>query len=496
MNQMEQCTTEQWANDLLGGARLGDKRRVDSAVAVLGAIARKAGQSLPEMADGDSAMYERIARYCRNDSLPPLELVRAGCDSIAESLASEGDDILIVDDTTTLSYKHASISDEVGELGGPKGQRGLGLFVHSAIAVSANTGDVLGLMDQMYAARQKGSRGLRYERSNRLYEEKESFKWEASFRTCWERCFAVNKQLIFVSDREADIQAYILALDDEDARFIVRSAQDRALHGENIRLVECLSNQPEVGYLEVHVAQRGGRKARQARLVARSRGVTLAPPKNALESLRPVQVNAVVLTEVDPPDNVDPIHWTLLTSEPVATIEEVAYVVGCYALRWTIEEFHRCWKSDGTNVERLRQQSLDNILRVAILMAFVAVRLMNLRDDFLHDKYLRHLPRVAGCPPVDPPQQPEKPCTKSLSPLEWKVLWLRCNVDSPPPETPPTMNWAMRQVARLGGWQDSKRTGIPGYKTLWRGWHRLQEFVEGIQLARQLQDTGEALDEK
>jgi hypothetical protein len=39
-------------------------------------------------------------------------------------------------------------------------------------------------------------------------------------------------------------------------------------------------------------------------------------------------------------------------------------------------------------------------------------------------------------------------------------------------------------VARLGGHQNRKADGLPGWLTLWRGWMKLQAMVDGYTAAR------------
>jgi hypothetical protein len=41
-----------------------------------------------------------------------------------------------------------------------------------------------------------------------------------------------------------------------------------------------------------------------------------------------------------------------------------------------------------------------------------------------------------------------------------------------------------RHVARLGGHQNRKCDGFPGWITLWRGWMKLQSMVDGYRAAR------------
>ncbi len=48
----------------------------------------------------------------------------------------------------------------------------------------------------------------------------------------------------------------------------------------------------------------------------------------------------------------------------------------------------------------------------------------------------------------------------------------------------PQDGWTNRNVvvamARLGGFIGRKGDGLPGWQTIWRGWHRLMERYEGV----------------
>lgn len=64
-----------------------------------------------------------------------------------------------------------------------------------------------------------------------------------------------------------------------------------------------------------------------------------------------------------------------------------------------------------------------------------------------------------------------------LSLDEWRVIWVSTERSAPLTQ-PPTALWAYRALARMGGFTDTKRTGRPGWDTLWHGWFRLQERLE------------------
>jgi len=84
-------------------------------------------------------------------------------------------------------------------------------------------------------------------------------------------------------------------------------------------------------------------------------------------------------------------------------------------------------------------------------------------------------------------EQPDSPsCEQLLSPKAWKLLWLK-RIKKLLPETAPNMSWAYQELAKLGGWKDTKRTGRASMKVLWQGWLKLQAILEGYDLAKSLE---------
>ncbi len=99
-------------------------------------------------------------------------------------------------------------------------------------------------------------------------------------------------------------------------------------------------------------------------------------------------------------------------------------------------------------------------------MAFAAVRIMTLRGEYLGEQFRKRLPQLESR--LEPTKQPRpvRPCTYVLTDLQWRLLWLLLHEDKSIPEESPDLPWAMRSIARLGGWLNTKRTGRPGYATL------------------------------
>lgn len=154
----------------------------------------------------------------------------------------------------------------------------------------------------------------------------------------------------------------------------------------------------------------------------------------------------------------------------MASAADARRIVSHYERRWLIEEYHKAWKSGGTCVESLRMQTRDNLERMVVIKAFIAVRMLGLRQEGISE------------------ETQNDSCKKILTPTEWKLLWVKLEGKQLPSQTP-TLKWACLKLAKLGRWHDSKRTGRPGWVVMWDGWFRLQDMqdmVEGYLVMKSL----------
>ena len=161
-------------------------------------------------------------------------MLEAGCLSIRPWFDKVEGDILALSDTSTVGFEH-SVCDELGDLGGSTKKRRRGLFVHSVLMVAAQTGEYVGLGDQIYWQRSDAQRGKRHQRKERDYQEKESFKWEYAIERVAQRLVDFVRRLIFVSDRESDVHELLMYLQGHDLRYVVRSCWNRMLEREERR---------------------------------------------------------------------------------------------------------------------------------------------------------------------------------------------------------------------------------------------------------------------
>ena len=451
-----------WAEALFGGSDLGDARRTQRLVAIGEQMARHTGESLCQACVGNEAAREGAYRFVRSYHVQ-VEAVRESGFAAAAQVARDSDLVLAAEDTTTLSYSHG-VRERLGDLGGKSRSRARGFWVHSVLLIDAHSECTLGLIEQDDWMRDSAKRGQKAERKQRAYEDKESFKWQQASERVAQRLGETMARTLSVCDREADVFAYLHYKQERGERFLVRAAQDRRLWENEQKLFEAVQQAPVCGASRVDVMQRGGRRARHAELQLRVMQVQLAPPRSAPAGQSAVPVTVLLAEEAGTAP--DRLCWLLLSSEPVQSGEDARTLLRYYGLRWRIEEFHKAWKT-GTGVEQLRMQDTDNLRRMATILAFVAVRLLQLRETLM-------VPAAA-----------ERFCTAVLKHDEWRVLWASTERSRKPPQEPPRLGWAYRALALLGGFSDTKRTGRASWQILWEGWFRLQERVAGYRLLQE-----------
>lgn len=455
----------EWAEQHFADCQLGDKRLSQRLVQLMGSLAKNKGGTIAQACKGDDAALEGGYRFLRNPQVKASAIMESGF-SATQAAIKAVPRVLAVDDTTTLSYQH-DVASQLGDTGGKKSSNKRGYWVHSSLMLDADNGVTLGLLAQHWWLRPPSSRGKTTSRRKTPYEDKESYKWQRNAESMRARLGNKMSDVIAVGDRESDIYVYLHHKREHHERFIVRAAQDRTIKEHNAGLFDCLENAPKYGETTITIPQRGGRQGRQTKLTLRACSVTLCAPKNNRDARGELNVNAVLAQEEGSKEK-EPLRWLLLTTEAIETESDVNDILRCYRLRWRIEEFHKAWKSDGAQVETLRLEKAEHIERMGVMLAFIAVRLLQLRET------------------IDNEAAAERPCTEVLTATQWKLLWVNQKKKSALPKTPPNLKWASQALAKLGGFYDSKRTGKASWATYYHGWLRLEELVHGYTLAAAL----------
>lgn len=256
--------------------------------------------------------------------------------------------------------------------------------------------------------------------------------------------------------------------------YVARSKSNRSCWighaecGEEVLLHDHLrSLQAAEGSRVVEVAQRQAshgrphRPARQATVVVAFGAVTLVPPSpgqaRGQHRQVPLRVWALRVWETSPPQGEEALEWFLITNVAVETTQDGWERVDWYELRWpTCEEYHKGQKT-GCAIEGPQFTTTEALEPMIALLSVVAWLLMRLR-------WAARQPEAA-----------ERPATDFV-PLPWVLLLSKWRHKEQRPD------WTLREflmaLARLGGHQNRKADGLPGWQTLWKGWSEFRTIVD------------------
>jgi hypothetical protein len=459
--------TKEWANYLFANADLGDERRTKRLVKLSHQMASNTGSSIVK-ASGSQASIEGAYRFLRNEKIDGKDIADAAFKSLLPDL-ERSKTMLALEDTSTLCYRH-NVTKELGHTGAYKQSSSKGILAHSVLMIDAETEHTIGLAEQHRWCRKDENFGTANDRKRRKYETKESYKWQRSSESMNQRYAGVMKNIISVCDRESDMYEYISYKTLQQQRFVVRAKHERIVTEQGDTLTPYIESQSSDLSYKVKIQQKGGRKARVATVAVRYSLVTISPPKKH-KKIGSMLLTAISCNEISAPKGVSPLSWKLYTNEEINSAKDALKIVRYYELRWRVEEFHKSWKSAGTQVESFRHQKRKNLEKIIVITAFIAVRLLQLRE-------------LVG----DKNKAQSLSCESYFSPLEWKLMWTKTETNGIP-KKPPSMYWAYYALAKLGRWHDSKGTKIVGWEALWDGWFALNLLLEGARfMQKQLEE--------
>jgi len=453
----------------LGGAPFAD-RRLSRRLGIMAArFVAKPDASFPEALCG-SAELEAGYRFFGNAAVNP-DAILAGHFEGVRSRAEQEETVLALHDTSVITFRHDGqrLGDD-GELL-PR-QR---FFVHLALVVTDDDARrPLGIagLQTWYRGSSFGGGGW-HDEANR---------WSETALLTSKRL--AHRSVVHVMDREADDYWLLHNLTTNSERFVVRARikgeRTRMLVDDDFRqLHEAVAQMDAVVQRDVKLTKRRKhrsptqdiihppRDARTTRLSIAARALTIKCPKRhpkqskarrATTLVPTISVNVVRVWEPAPPAGEQPVEWVLLTSEPIATEQQVLKIVDRYRARWTIEEYFKALKTGCAYESRQLEdhQSLANALAV---FAPIACTLLDLRSEAR---------RV-----------PDAPAHHVLTKTQLEVL--RALGRYPLPDQP-TQRDALLAVAALGG--HIKWNGDPGWLTLARGYADLVMLAAGWELAK------------
>jgi hypothetical protein len=408
----------------------------------------------------NAAALEGAYRFLNNKYVNMNKLLAP---SIRHTLqAAEKKIVLWVNDQTELDYTYHNAKTGLGPIGNDKGK---GLLMHSTLGVDAETKEVLGIGHvQVYLRQESRKPRPKWTRTP------EGLAWEVAANAIGKA--PEDSIWVHVSDAGSDYFPYMASCVDLGKEFLVRVSRNRILdweagtpeaeQDEARKLIDyARSLSPQVGSENVvDVPAKKSQPARQAQVVMAWAKVTLSPSSQAPEDERkhiPITAWVLRIWEIGVPDAVEALEWILLSSLPVANLEEARCRATWYACRWLCEDFHQCLKT-GCRVEH---SQLDQRLDLERLLGFaipIAVHLLQLRQT-------AH-------------QAPQTLAIQVVDPLMVEVLARRQKLSS----QTMTLYMFWRLVAQLGGFLGRKGDGNPGWRALWHGWRYLSDLTDGARL--------------
>ncbi len=437
-----------WVKTELGSAKLGDLRLDKRLAIIVEAFANLPQASIPQ-ASGLWSKTKATYRFLNNDKVTPQNILQPH-QRATQKRVGQKKVVLAVQDTTSLNYTHLPKTQGLGHIG--TDPRSRGMIVHTTLALTPER-LALGIIEQQSWTRpQYGSAEKRQKKS---IDHKEIQKWLHSFAATQELQKQIPQTiLINVADRESDVYELFLQASSCRTKLLIRAAWDRRVDHSQKHLWPYLEAQPLAATQQVQITRRKEKKSRTATVEIRFAKVTLKPPRRA-PALSSLSLYAVYVNEPHPPRGEQALSWMLLTTVKLHSAAQAIQCSEYYAVRFTIELFHKVLKS-GCRVEKRQLQSAEGLRRCLAIDSLVACRILS----------LTMLGRTV----------PDLPCSVIFEDHEWQPLYCFIHYTAKPPKAAPSLNEAIGWIARLGGFLGRKSDGHPGAIVLWRGLQRLSDI--------------------
>lgn len=403
---------------------------------------------LRRLAKGSRAQEVRFNRFLGNDKVTLAGLIESWSEGTGAT--AEGRHVLAIQDTSEINFATtAKRRRGLGEIG--KGN-GRGVLLHPMLAVDAETGICLGLLTGAVWTR-RGRRTISHDR--RDLSDKESQRWIATANAA--KPLLVGAAMVTsIGDRESDIFAAYASVPEERFHVIARSMHDRKL-ASGTGLYAAGERMTVVDEDFIVLPARAQRGERLARLELRFGAVNLARPQTKFLRHLPdsVPLNLIDVREPHPQAGPEPLHWRLLTTHAVASVQDAWRIVEWYKRRWLIEQFFRVLKTQGYKLEDSQIATAERLLKlvaIAAKAAVITIQLLQARDG-------------RG-------QQPARIAFNAnecaaLAALNHGLEAKSKRLKNPHP--PDSLAWAAWIIGRLGGWDGYPSSKPPGPITFKHG---------------------------
>ena len=415
---------------------------------------------LRRLSRGDRALEVRFNRFLRHDKVTVERIIESWSASTVTAVADRH--VLAIQDTSEIHFNTKSQRRRgLGEIG--RGNQH-GVLLHPLLAVDADNGNCLGLLSGEVWTRE-GRRTVSHD--SRDLSDKESQRWITTAVAAKPR-LAGAAMVTLLGDRESDIFALYAKAAEQDFHVIARSMHDRKLADE-AGLYATIDAMTVVQRRTIQLPARAQRSARQADLELRFGAIELARPQSKFLRDLPKSLCLAIVDarEINTAPDVEPLHWCLLTSHELASVDDAWQIVGWYKQRWIIEQFFRVLKTQGFKLEDSQIGIADRLLKlvaIAAKAAVITIQLLQARDG--------------GRQNVSTAFNADEVAT--LTALNQQLEARTKRLKNPHP--PDTLAWAAWIIGRLGGWDGYPSSKPPGPITLKNGLEYFNAVAAGWSL--------------
>ena len=447
-----------------GGLDLGDVRRTRRLIQTVDTMCRHPGGTLPDKLSQPKNL-RAFYRLVDQDEVTHPVVMDSHANETRRRIAAVASaaTVLVLHDATELDYTTLkALQEHLGQIG--QGTR-RGYICHNSLAVRADTGEPLGLTSQILHHRAVVPKGETSKQS-RTRADRESRLWVRGVQASGPA--PAGARCVDVCDSLSDTFEFLSYEVTHGRLFVVRARENRklaeAVAGENY-LFDAVRKLPSMGTRSLEVKPTSGRKGRTTTVHVSFSKVCIAPPGEKLGEYanEPLEMWVVRVWEPNPPAGEEPLEWILLTNGAVENFADACERIEWYEKRWIVEELHKGMKT-GCGIETLQFDTIERLEPAIAVLSVVATTLLTLRD-------------AARAPDAE-----TRPATEVVAPVYVDVLAAYYGKRL---GTRPSVKAFYMHVARLGGHQNRKCDGFPGWMTLWRGWMKLQSMVDGYEAANQ-----------
>ena len=413
-------------------------------------VSRNAGQSFSRILG--NSFRQTVAGIFSKPQMNTIKMLEGHKNAtVARCRSSQSKRIIVAQDTTYYNYSGHKKMEGLGRIQGSI----KGIVQHNALALDEQ-GIPLGLIYQRNWTR-KGANAF----------DCESSKWFEGLKATNAQLGHLDKSVVLVQDREADIFDFFKAPRAKNIDLIVRVFQKRKLEvlpdQEVASLHKAIELLAPLGTCQTTIRRKN--KAVNLTLSLQASPINVLPGKGLSARLHKARgLSLVVAKEIGAIDSkgkncFDPdsaAYWILLTSLQTPTLAQARQVVDYYSARWLVERLHYTLKSGGLKVERLQFDDVLTTFNALAMYSIVAWRIL----------FLTLCVR----------QQPNCNPNTYFSKLEIKVL---C---SQSPTAKDSLENAIKALGKLVNFVPSTAQPLPGIMIMAEAIRKLNDITQALKL--------------